>query len=818
MRNANNAKIHAISLARASRSQLRVSRDGVTKNRQSGPTPSVILDGRQFTTQFTAQSTNGASEALRSADPSSRNYMESTVRLTRQTFGDTLPHDFLTPDEYKIYVRLYGPPTQESNPDDVKLLQDLEEELGEEEVVSEEYETEESNVDREMGEEEAVSEGHEAGGLNVDREMGEQELEAEESENLSDFEDTDSKPPEPLVDAEGAEFRARMTLYRDIVAAKRAAEPHDIGIEEAKGTEENAIVERFENDLDEEQYSDQNEDPELEVEDFDEVDEGGDAIRSHPFTAAGRFGTSPSTLQIPKQTVANPIASLLADTSNKHLRETAQEVFGGPQLPNSTATPSTKGHLQQQPIALAASHFRMQEMEANAYLAAIIPGAYAAITSTLTEIRKRVGPEWIRSLLEKEGGPLVLDAGGGGSGVLAWREVLRAEWELFNSGKGPAPVGESTVVIGSSPLRHRVSKLLENTTFLPRLPDYNPNLNHPALENPKASPRKRYDIIIAPHSLWALKEDYVRKSQVQNFWSLLNPNGGILVLIEKGVPRGFELIAGARETLLKHHIASPSSPTVENQIQEPFEGRIREKEVGMILAPCTNHFKCPLYLTHGRNKGRKDLCHFSQRFIRPPFLQQILGAKDRNHEDVDFSYIAVQRGVDKRIEYGVLQGPAATDAAFAGYEGEEQDETNSTEEAQGLLETQTPEFSPFSMPRSIMPPLKRRGHVILDLCTPSGKVERWTVPKSFSKQAYRDARKSQWGDLWALGAKTRILRNVRLGVKDRQVKGKSAYKGRKDGGDDDENHRDIGLKIKYGKQTKKGRTPKLGMNMSEDDL
>jgi hypothetical protein len=37
------------------------------------------------------------------------------------------------------------------------------------------------------------------------------------------------------------------------------------------------------------------------------------------------------------------------------------------------------------------------------------------------------------------------------------------------------------------------------------------------------------------------------------------------------------------------------------------------------------------------------------------------------------------------------------------------------------------------------------------------------VPRSFSKQAFRDARKARWGDLWALGAKTRIPRNVRLG-------------------------------------------------------
>jgi hypothetical protein len=73
------------------------------------------------------------------------------------------------------------------------------------------------------------------------------------------------------------------------------------------------------------------------------------------------------------------------------------------------------------------------------------------------------------------------------------------------------------------------------------------------------------------------------------------------------------------------------------------------------------------------------------------------------------------------------------------------------------------DVNPLELPRLVLPALKRRGHITLDLCTPVGTLERWTVPRSFSKQAFRDARKAQWGDLWALGAKTRIPKNVRLG-------------------------------------------------------
>jgi len=99
----------------------------------------------------------------------------------------------------------------------------------------------------------------------------------------------------------------------------------------------------------------------------------------------------------------------------------------------------------------------------------------------------------------------------------------------------------------------------------------------------------------------------------------------------------------------------------------------------------------------------------------------------------------------------LVQGTAASDTAFEGYDAEE---------------TQVPSnFNALALPRAVWPPMKRRGHVILDLCTPAGRLERWTVPRSHGRQAYRDARKSHWGDLWALGAKTRVPRNVRIGDK-----------------------------------------------------
>lgn len=504
-----------------------------------------------------------------------------------------------------------------------------------------------------------------------------------------------------------------------------------------------------------------------------------DAPRIHPLTRAARFATSPTTVNLPQDTLTGPVSAILSEFSNRHISETAHKTFGGKSLPYSTSVPPARERLQQLPVQLEAGQQNMSEMEANTYLAVLYPGIYASAMSVLTEIRKRLGPGWIRGLMGKEDGPNVLDAGGGGAGILAWREIIKAEWSMMSPDHPetePIPQGKSTVLTGSGALRHRASALLSNTTFLPRLPDYVHVRDSPTFEDSRPAPkRKQYDVIFAPHTLLSLKEDYERKEHVQNLWSLLNPNGGVLILLERGLPRGFEVVAGAREMILERLMSSPGSTNYEDLLQSPGDNRFVKKDTGMILAPCTNHAKCPMYLIPGEVKGRKDFCYFKQRYIRPPFLQRIIGASDHNHEDVQFSYLAVQRGVDQRESNGLIQGQKATEAAFEGY-GEETIVGDESAQGENASTTTTAsssgEVNTLSLPRTVLPPLKRRGHVILEMCTPAGKIERWTVTRSLSRQAYHDARKSSWGDLWALGAKTRIPRNPRIGEKEDKTKNK----------------------------------------------
>ena len=680
-----------------------------------------------------------------------RAQMEILVREARETFGDTLPEDFLSSEEYAIYERLYGPPSA------ITRSSDLHHEL----KALKEYQMElEMEKEEEMGKRVLIR-------VN---DQGEPE-EVPIYEDSIEFNDEDPEPMSSKAEQTDSEHRARMEQMAQLrkIAAVNASQADA----NESSSQDSRIVESSRDFSSEEQEISEERDAES-FEEEDVAQESGDSVRTHPLTLAGRFGTSPATIQIPRDTVVDPITAVLADASNKHLSEVARKVFGGDGLPNSTAT-IIRPHLRQKEIALEASQYNMGEMESNAYLAAIMPGAYATVMSILVEIRKRLGSEWIRKLIEKEGSPRVLDAGAGGAGVFAWREILRAEWKVMHPDglppNKPPPYGKSTVVTGSSALRNRASRLLDNTTFIPRLPDYDPSRDHPSLEKNNPQPRKQYDVIIAPYTLWTLKEDYMRKNQVQNFWSLLDPKGGVLVLIEKGIPKGFELIAGARETLLKYHVASPGDEKVEEPIDDASQNRFGPKEKGMIIAPCTNHGKCPMYITAGRSQGRKDYCHFSQRYLRPQFLQRILRSREKNHEDILFSYVALQRGIDQREADNVMQGEGATEAAFSGFEDPKG--TESTKESQSAIDDGIATVNPLTLPRAILPPIKSKGHVTLDLCTPAGRIERWTVPKSFSKQAYRDARKSKWGDLWALGAKTRVPRNIRVGLKKSKTEGKN---------------------------------------------
>ncbi|TCC25078.1 small ribosomal subunit Rsm22 family protein [Kribbella speibonae] len=106
-----------------------------------------------------------------------------------------------------------------------------------------------------------------------------------------------------------------------------------------------------------------------------------------------------------------------------------------------------------------------------------------------------------------------------------------------------------------------------------------------------------------------------------------------------------------------------------------------------IAAPCPHQGPCPV-----------EWCHFAARLPRTE-LHRTMKDGTRNFEDEKFAYVVATRCPVR---------PAAA--------------------------------------RVLTRPIRRKGQVVLDLCTASGTAERVVVPKS--SPSYRAARGASWGDEW----------------------------------------------------------------------
>ncbi|KAG0169562.1 37S ribosomal protein S22 [Apophysomyces sp. BC1034] len=182
---------------------------------------------------------------------------------------------------------------------------------------------------------------------------------------------------------------------------------------------------------------------------------------------------------------------------------------------------------------------------------------------------------------------------------------------------------------------------------------------------------------------------------------LWDQTGDVLILIDRGTPIGFSNIARARQWVLD------SGDNVH------------------VVAPCPHDHPCPL-LFSPEAKPDRLWCHFSQRVQRPSFLMKTKHSK-LNLEDSKYSYVVLRRG----------RRPEETDS----------------------IQNQA-----YSWPRLVSPPLKNKGHVVMDVCAQSGEIQRMIIPKSQGKIPYRDARKVMWGDLFPHPPKNKVVTRVSKGV------------------------------------------------------
>lgn len=204
-----------------------------------------------------------------------------------------------------------------------------------------------------------------------------------------------------------------------------------------------------------------------------------------------------------------------------------------------------------------------------------------------------------------------------------------------------------------------------------------------------------FDIVICGYVLGEVEDPATRALIVE---AMFQRTKGVVLFIEPGTPKGFRQIHSTREWILSH----------------------LSREQASIVAPCPHEGNCPLA------KSENSWCHFSQFAARFPksIIGTVQGAKQEDNEK--FSYILVKRG----------PGPRQI----------------KTEE-----KARNPAERSYFWDRAIRPRIARKNHVLIDFCSHSlgalgrgtyGKLRRFNVTKKHGHDAYRYARKLNWGDLW----------------------------------------------------------------------
>lgn len=125
---------------------------------------------------------------------------------------------------------------------------------------------------------------------------------------------------------------------------------------------------------------------------------------------------------------------------------------------------------------------------------------------------------------------------------------------------------------------------------------------------------------------------------------------------------------------------------------------IREQAInygGAIIAPCPHAFECPI------KSQQSDWCHFTTKVLRDKSHMKVKNGKN-NHEDEKFTYLIVSK----------------------------------LSSSENLLQYD----------RIVKKPMQRKGHIVLDICTKNGSLDREVISKT--DKHYKQAKKAKWGDMW----------------------------------------------------------------------
>lgn len=210
-----------------------------------------------------------------------------------------------------------------------------------------------------------------------------------------------------------------------------------------------------------------------------------------------------------------------------------------------------------------------------------------------------------------------------------------------------------------------------------------------------------------------------------------------------------------------------------------------------VVAPCPHHGTCPLQLGDpnlykvSNHKHRLDFCSFNQVVHRPRYTVELKRGRrlatqwDRGSAD-GMGIDSLSKRTLKNLEGSGRPGGNNTESGNFSYlimhrsrnDAESLDKIESDREfsgdrakSEGAKSEGAKSDDASEWPRILEFPAKIKNNVKLKVCSPSGNVETWQVPKSLGKQVYHDARKVKQGDLWALDKKSVVVRNKLSGAK-----------------------------------------------------
>ncbi|KAI9101146.1 mitochondrial small ribosomal subunit Rsm22-domain-containing protein [Phlyctochytrium arcticum] len=421
----------------------------------------------------------------------------------------------------------------------------------------------------------------------------------------------------------------------------------------------------------------------------------------------------------------------------------------------TSATPSPSRNKREDTDPLLIPHTLSYGVpETAAYLAVRTSPSFAAHYTILTQLAKRI-PNFAPSS--------VLDFGAG-TGVGLW---------VLNSLFGES-ITQNTAVDISEPMLSTLDRLASSA----KSPMSSDSVSLKRFLPAEPAPDEQHDLVLSAFTLSDLPSAPYRTQTLLSLWAHTRDT---LVLIDRGTPLGSQLLREARALLL--NLPAPSStfftpiPTTDAPGKTPSTPPAEAHT----LLPCPHDHPCPF-----PTQSRTSWCHFSQRVQRDKTMREVKqnGKTARPEEDVKYSYLVLRKG--PRPTSTLLQGSNA--------------ERTLAEQA-------------MDWPRLIAPPMKRDGHILLDVCTAvpdtsssnpdlttnetqtRSTLLRTIITKSkHGKAAYLAARKSYWGDLWSFP--------VTSGVEKPLVNLKKSHKSEFD--EDDDIEADDSIKGKSQRLPRKG--------------